>query len=88
MAEVLGTCIWCGHSLVYASPAVTGQGTTDAEGFYQPANTWNDYSLIDSPLDFGKFCPSAPPHPLGQFTVHQLGSNPQQPLGGRHAQEH
>lgn len=76
---VLGACIWCGHSLAYDDPAVPGQGETDRYGMYQPTCVVNDYSLIDVPLAYGKFCPDAPPHPLGQFSIHELVSDPDQP---------
>ena len=45
---------------------------TDMKHFYQPPNTWYDMSLIDSPLVYGKWCPFAPAHPLGQASIHQL----------------
>lgn len=76
--EVVGTCLWCSHYLVYANPRVPMQGLTDKIHFYEKPFIGNDYSLLDFPLDYGKFCPFAPPHPLGQFTVHQLVPNNQQ----------
>lgn len=80
MATVLGVCIWCGHSLVYANPgSPPADCLTDARTFYDPVHVTRDFSLIDSPLVYGKFCPQAPAHPLGQFTVHQLVTNDQQP---------
>lgn len=77
---VLGQCLWCGHSLVYARPGnPPADCMTDAEGFYTSRMVWRDLSLIDFPLVFGKFCPAAPPHPLGQFSIHQLVRNIEQP---------
>lgn len=65
---------------MYARPGSPPQdASTDWDGFYGPVNIWRDYSLIDFPLQYGKFCPYAPAHPLGQFSVHQLVPNPQQP---------
>jgi hypothetical protein len=77
---VLGTCLWCGHSLDYMNP---GDPPQDCEvpwdSFYLQAHVSRDFSLVDVPLVFGKFCPSAPAHPLGMFSVHQLVSNTEQP---------
>lgn len=67
----LGTCGYCGHQLVYALPPGAA-AVTDMKHFYQPPNTWYDMSLIDSPLVYGKWCPFAPAHPLGQASIHQL----------------
>jgi hypothetical protein len=67
----LGTCIYCGHQLVYADPAKAAPAT-DMRHFYEKPNTWYDLSFIDSPLVYGKFCPFAPAHPLGQYPVHHL----------------
>lgn len=80
MSAVLGTCIWCGHSLAYANPGnPPGDCLVDITELYDPPNINRDMSLIDVPLNFGKFCPDAPPHPLGQFSVHQLTANSEQP---------
>jgi hypothetical protein len=68
---VLGTCIYCGHQLVYALPQGAAP-VTDMKHFYAAPNTWYDKSFIDTPLVYGKFCPYAPLHPLGQFAVHHL----------------
>lgn len=78
---VLGTCIWCGHQLVYAEPgSPPGDCETATLGdFYSRSLTWRDFSLIDTPLTYGKFCPFAPAHPLGQYSVHQLVGNAEQP---------
>jgi hypothetical protein len=80
VSAFLGTCLWCGHSLVYQQP---GDPPADAEvtwaEFYLRPHVRRDFSLIDSPLQYGKFCPLAPPHPLGQASVHQLVSNIEQP---------
>lgn len=76
----LGTCLWCGHTLVYASPgSPPGDCEADRFGMYLPTHVVRDLSLIDDPLVYGKYCPLAPPHPLGQFTIHQLVPNDQQP---------
>jgi hypothetical protein len=79
--SALGTCIWCGHQLTYAEPgSPPGDCKTATLGdFYSRSYTWRDFSLIDMPLVFGKFCMDAPPHPLGQFSIHQLVSNIEQP---------
>ena len=80
MSTVLGTCIWCGHSLVYLNPgSPPGDCEVDWAGFYDKPNVSRSFVLIDTPLDYGQFCPSAPPHPLGQHSVHQLVSNTEQP---------
>lgn len=81
--EVLGTCLWCGNNLMYAKPGnPPGDAVTDKPDFYYKSNLWRDYSLIDFPLQYGKFCPFAPQHPLGQYRIHQLNTlvpNPEQP---------
>lgn len=76
-APTLGACTWCGHQLAYVRPATPGQGQTDWAGLYEwwPGEPVNDYSLVDVPLDFGKFCPYAhgqPGQAVGQFGVHEL----------------
>lgn len=72
----LGPCIWCGHQLAYAKPGdPPADAITDGEEFYGRQNTWRDYSLVDVPSVYGKYCPvraQAQPHPLGQSQVHQL----------------
>lgn len=80
MSAPLGNCIWCGHSLVYWNPGnPQTDGETDWPHFYCRGNVWRDYSLIDVPLVYGKFCPYAPAHPLGQASIHQLAGNIEQP---------
>jgi hypothetical protein len=77
---ILGQCLWCGHNLVYQS---SGDPPADCEvdwvGLYDRPNVSRSFALIDSPLVFGQFCPAAPPHPLGQYSVHQLVRNIEQP---------
>lgn len=76
----LGQCLWCGHNLVYWAP---GDPPADCEvdwsGLYARPNVWRNFALIDYPLNYGKFCPAAPAHPLGQYSIHQLVSNTEQP---------
>jgi hypothetical protein len=71
--EVLGNCRYCGHFLMHWR---AGDPPADCEvdmaGLYRPANVWRNFALIDYPLDYGEFCPAAPPHPLGQYSIHQL----------------
>jgi hypothetical protein len=59
--------------------------TASLEIFYSKPNVWRDFSLIDTPLAYGKFCPQAPAHPLGQASIHQLAGNIEQPLEGERA---
>lgn len=78
--SVLGFCLWCGRPLSYARPGNPPyDAISDKQEFYAPINIWRDYSLIDIGAEFGKFCPFAPPHPLGQYSIHQLVANSQQP---------
>ena len=77
---VLGTCIWCGHSLACNNPGTPpGDCITDGPGFYAPGNIWRDFTLVDIPYAYGTWCPLAPPHPLGMLSAHQLVYNAQQP---------
>ncbi len=79
-AVCLGQCCWCGHNLVRWNP---GSPPGDAEvcwdEFYTRAHVSRDLALIDYPLDYGQFCPAAPAHPLGQYSVHQLAPNTNAP---------
>lgn len=68
---VLGICIYCRHQLVYWRPPHAAP-ITDMKHFYAKPNTWYDPSFIDTPLVYGKWCPFAPVHPLGQAAVHHL----------------
>lgn len=78
--EILGACLWCGHNLMYANPGnPPADCLTDAETFYTPIHVVRDMALVDFPLVYGKFCPFAPAHPLGQFSIHQLVKNTEQP---------
>lgn len=69
----VGQCRWCGHNLVHWNP---GDPPADCEvagpDFYAAPNVWRNFALIDFPLDYGEYCPAAPPHPLGQYSIHQL----------------
>jgi hypothetical protein len=77
MTAVLGVCLWCGHSLAYWNPgSPPGDcAAADLGIFYSHVNVRRSFALIDSPLDFGQFCPSAQGQPgqaIGQFGIHEL----------------
>lgn len=80
---VLGWCRFCGQPLVYANPnpaAANGNAAvTDMQTFYSQPGKWYDYSLLDYGSLYGKFCPFAPAHPLGQASLHEIVYNPNQP---------
>lgn len=72
---VLGYCRFCHRPLSYLNPGDPPYDCiTDAQDFYNAATVpHRDYSLIDATGEYWKFCPDAPPHPLGQFRTHVLG---------------
>jgi hypothetical protein len=77
---VLGQGLWCRHLLVYLSPgSPPGDCEVDFSELYEPANVYRSFALVDFPLDYGQWCPTAPPHPLGQYSIHQLVRNMEQP---------
>jgi hypothetical protein len=74
---ILGTCIWCGHALCFTEPGSPPGDCLvgDLGDFYHRSDTWRDFTLIDTPLVYGKVCPLAQGQPgqaVGQFGIHEV----------------